>query len=97
MRLADSPATRVHEDIELELKKLIVEALVLEDLSPESIDSMAPLFIDGLGLDSLDALEISLVIEERYGVRLGEDADQNREIFESVRSLANFVTDNRTD
>lgn len=97
MRLADSPATPVHEDIELELKKLIVEALVLEDLSPESIDSMAPLFIDGLGLDSLDALEISLVIEERYGVRLGEDADQNREIFESVRSLANFVTDNRTD
>lgn len=95
--MADSPATRVHEDIELELKKLIVEALVLEDLSPESIDSMAPLFIDGLGLDSLDALEISLVIEERYGVRLGEDADQNREIFESVRSLANFVTDNRTD
>ncbi|MEE2775276.1 MAG: phosphopantetheine-binding protein [Acidobacteriota bacterium] len=95
--MADSPATRVREDIELELKKLIVEALVLEDLSPESIDSMAPLFIDGLGLDSLDALEISLVIEERYGVRLGEDADQNREIFESVRSLANFVTDNRTD
>ncbi|MCG8591441.1 MAG: phosphopantetheine-binding protein [Proteobacteria bacterium] len=82
--------------LELELKKMIVEALVLEDVAPEEIESDAPLFVEGLGLDSIDALELAMVLEERYGVTLSEDPDENRQIFESVRSLAAFVSDHRT-
>jgi acyl carrier protein len=85
------------EEIELELKKLVVETLALEDVSPENIESMAPLFVEGLGLDSIDALELAMVLEERYGVQLGEDPDENREIFQSISSLADFVVKNRSD
>ncbi len=79
-----------------ELKKMIIEALVLEDVTPEEIDLEAPLFIEGLGLDSIDALELAMVLEERYGVRLHEDPDENRKVFASVKSLAAFVDANRT-
>jgi acyl carrier protein len=85
------------EEIELELKKLVVETLALEDVAPEDIESGAPLFVEGLGLDSIDALELAMVLEERYGVVLGEDPDQNREIFRSIQSLAHFVSENRSD
>jgi acyl carrier protein len=85
------------EEIELELKKLVVETLALEDVSPENIESTAPLFVEGLGLDSIDALELAMVLEERYGVQLGEDPDENREIFRSISSLAAFVVENRSD
>ena len=85
------------EEIELELKKLVVETLALEDVSPENIESTAPLFVEGLGLDSIDALELAMVLEERYGVQLGEDPDENREIFHSISSLAAFVVENRSD
>jgi acyl carrier protein len=85
------------EEIELELKKLVVETLALEDVSPENIESTAPLFVEGLGLDSIDALELAMVLEERYGVQLGEDPDENREIFQSISSLAAFVVENRSD
>lgn len=85
------------DEIELELKKLIVETLALEDVSPEDIDSAAPLFVEGLGLDSIDALELAMVLEERYRVQLGEDPDENREIFQSVQTLANFVANNRSN
>ena len=77
--------------LELELKHLIVDALALEDLTPDSIDSSAPLFSDGLGLDSIDALEIAMVLEQQYGVTVDDDEDANRERFASVRSLAEFV------
>ena len=83
--------------IEFEIKKLIVTTLELEDVVPEQIESDAPLFIEGLGLDSIDALELAMVLEERYGVQLSEDPDENREIFESVRSLAAFVVENRSN
>ncbi len=79
-----------------ELKKLIIEVLVLEDVTPEEIDDEAPLFVDGLGLDSIDALELAMVMEERYGVRLSEDPDENRRVFASVNSLTAFVDANRT-
>jgi acyl carrier protein len=81
--------------LETDLKTMIVEALVLEDVAPADIDSEAPLFIEGLGLDSIDALELAMVLEERYGVKLAEDPDANREHFASVRSLATFVAANR--
>lgn len=84
------------ESLEAELKELIIEALVLEDLAPQDIDASQPLFVDGLGLDSIDALEIAVVLESRYGVVIGEDADLNRERFSCVRSLARFVAESRT-
>jgi len=77
--------------LESELKRLIVEALVLEDISPDEIESDAPLFVEGLGLDSIDALELAMALEERFGVKIEDDPDENRRIFASVRSLAEFV------
>lgn len=84
------------ETLERELKKLIVEALLLEDVAPDDIDSEAPLFVEGLGLDSIDALEIAMVLEQRYGVAPDEDGEANRERFACVRSLAAYVADART-
>ena len=79
------------EALEAEIKKLIVEALALEDVAPEDIDTEAALFVEGLGLDSIDALELAMVLEERYGVHIEDDPEQNAQIFASVRSLAEFV------
>jgi acyl carrier protein len=78
-----------------ELKELIVDTLVLEDVTASDIETDAPLFREGLGLDSIDALEIAMVLEERYGVTLDDDSEKNQMIFASVRSLAAFVTENR--
>lgn len=83
------------EDLELEIKRLIVQSLNLEGVAPESIDSSAPLFVEGLGLDSIDALELAMALRQKYGVRTGTDEATNRKIFASVRSLAEFVTANR--
>lgn len=83
------------ESLEQEIKELIIEALVLEDLTPAEIEPEAALFVEGLGLDSIDALELAMALEERYGVKIGDDPDQNRMIFASVRALANFVQENR--
>lgn len=78
-----------------EIKKLIVEALALEDVAPDEIETGAPLFVEGLGLDSIDALELAMALEERFGVEIGEDPDENRAIFASVASLAAFVARSR--
>lgn len=79
-----------------ELKELIVKTLALEDITPAEIETDAPLFVDGLGLDSIDSLEIAMVLEERYGATLDDDPEVNRKIFDSVRSLGVFVTENRS-
>lgn len=83
------------EDLELEIKRLIVESLNLEGVAPESIDTAAPLFGEGLGLDSIDALELAMALRQRYGVRTTSDEATNRKIFASVRSLAAFVAQHR--
>lgn len=83
------------ENLELEIKRLIVQSLNLEGVAPESIDSAAPLFVEGLGLDSIDALELAMALRQRYGVRTTADEATNRRIFSSVRSLAEFVAANR--
>jgi len=83
------------EALHQEIKALIVETLMLEDVTAEAIETDAPLFGEGLGLDSIDSLEIAMVLEENYGVILDEDPDTNREIFQSVASLARFVQGNR--
>ena len=79
------------QSLEFRLKKLIVEALILEDLKPEDIETEAPLFVEGLGLDSIDALELALAIHQEFGVRTTQGDERNREIFYSVKSLANFI------
>ncbi len=83
------------EALDAELKELIVKTLALEDMAAAEIETDAPLFGDGLDLDSIDALEIAMVLEERYGVTLGDDPEENQRIFQSVRSLANFIVESR--
>jgi acyl carrier protein len=74
-----------------DLAVLVVEALSLEDVDPERVDVTAPLFGGGLGLDSLDILEISLVIQQRYGVKLKADDPNNEAIFASLQCLADHI------
>jgi len=83
------------EALEQELKELIIDALALEDITPGEIDSEAALFVEGLGLDSIDALELAMALEERYEVKIGDDPEMNQRIFASVRNLAAFVEENR--
>jgi acyl carrier protein len=83
------------DQLENEIKKLIIDLLALEDVTPADIEPEAALFVEGLGLDSIDALEIAMALEERYGVKIGDDPEQNQQIFASVRALAGFVSESR--
>jgi len=82
------------EELILELKKEIIEALNLEDVSPEDIDNDAPLFGEGLGLDSIDALELIVLMEKKYGIKL-ENPNKGKEVFKSVAVMAKYVAENR--
>jgi acyl carrier protein len=82
--------------IEQEIKELIISTLRLEDVSPESIDASAPIFGEGLGLDSIDALELGVAIQKKYGIKITADADENRRYFSSVSNLARFVQERRS-
>lgn len=84
-----------NRELETELKCLIVEVLALEDVRPEEIGTDDPLFVETLGLDSIDALEVSMEVEERYGVVFHDDPQRNESIFQSVRTLAAFIAENR--
>jgi acyl carrier protein len=88
-------ANKKMDDIEDELKHVIVETLALQDVEPGDIDGEAALFGGGLALDSIDALELSVAIGRRYGVVIKADDERNREIFRSVRSLAAFIASER--
>ncbi|WP_137818670.1 MULTISPECIES: phosphopantetheine-binding protein [unclassified Pseudomonas] len=79
-------------DLQLEIKTLIIEALGLEDLGPDDIDAEMSLFGEGLGLDSVDALELGLAIQKRFGFKIDADAKDTRKHFTNVASLAVFVT-----
>jgi acyl carrier protein len=80
---------------ELELAQLLVESLNLEDVEAGAIDPEAPLFNTGLGLDSIDALELALAISKQYGFQLRSDNDENRRIFASLRALSAHVEANK--
>jgi acyl carrier protein len=82
------------EDLILKLKTEIIEVLNLEDVKPEDIDENAPLFGEGLGLDSIDALEFIVLMEKEYGIKLN-DPNQGKEILKSVKVLAEYITANR--
>jgi acyl carrier protein len=84
--------TTTVNDTEQAIKELIIEALNLEDMSPDDIETEAPLFGDGLGLDSIDALELGVAIRRKYDVNLDVDSEEIRGHFESVASLARFVS-----
>ena len=83
------------EQLILQLKKEIIEVLNLEEVTPEDIDNDAPLFGDGLGLDSIDALELIVMLEKNYGIKLKDPAKGN-EIFQSINVMAKYVAENRT-
>ena len=82
-------------DLELEVARTIVDALNLEDVRAEDIDPEEPLFREGLGLDSIDALEIALAISMKYGFQIRSDDDDNTKIFASLRALSQHVEENR--
>ncbi len=81
--------------LEQEIKELIISSLALEDITPQDIDSAAPLFVDGLGLDSIDALELGLALQKKYGVSMSADSEQTRQHFSSVNALVAFVSGHR--
>ncbi|WP_448761133.1 phosphopantetheine-binding protein [Acinetobacter tandoii] len=74
-----------------ELKQMIIDVLALEDISIEDIDTDAPLFGDGLGLDSIDALELGLALKKRYGIHLNAESTETKEYFKSIQSLEALV------
>ena len=77
-----------------EIKQLIIDVLQLEDITPADIDSDAPLFGDGLGLDSIDALELGVAIQKRYGITLSANSEETRRHFASVRTLGVLIQSN---
>lgn len=82
------------DNLILQLKNQIIEVLNLEDMTPEDIDAEAPLFGDGLGLDSIDALELIVLLEREYGIKLSNPAEGKR-IFKSIASIADYISKNR--
>jgi acyl carrier protein len=76
------------------LKEEIIEVLNLEEMEPEDIETDAPLFGDGLGLDSIDALELIVLLEKNYGIKI-EDPKDGRKIFFSIRTMAEYITENQ--
>ena len=88
------PATQL--PAERELAELIINAVNLEGVHAQDVDPEAPLFGAGLGLDSIDALELALEISKRYGFQLRSDDEENRRIFASLRSLSDYIQKNRT-
>lgn len=79
------------EEIETKLKETVVSALDLEDLTPADIETDVPLFGEGLGLDSIDALELGMAVKKAFGVSFSSNPADNKQIFRSVRTLVDYV------
>lgn len=77
--------------LEQELKELIISSLELEDITADDIDSNEALFVEGLGLDSIDALELGLAIKKKYGITMSSEGEENKKHFASVSALADFI------
>jgi acyl carrier protein len=82
------------EELTEKLKKEVIEVLNLEDVKPEDIDVNAPLFGDGLGLDSIDALELIVLLEKNYGIKI-EDPKEGRKIFTSIQTMADYILEHQ--
>ena len=85
-----------HIQLEQEIKELIISSLALEDIKPLDIESNEALFVNGLGLDSIDALELGLALQKKYGVTVSSDSEETRKHFGSVNALTSFVKSQRT-
>ena len=79
------------EETAAKIKEIIVSSLDLEDIAPNEIETDAPLFGEGLGLDSIDALELGMAVKKAFGVTFSKDAAENKKVFHSVKSLADHV------
>jgi acyl carrier protein len=82
-------------DLEMEVAQLIVDALNLEDITAEEIEPEEALFREGLGLDSIDALELSMAVSQKYGFKIESDNKENAEIFSSLRALSKHIEENQ--
>jgi len=82
------------EELVAKLKMDIIESLNLEDMAPDEIDTDLPLFVEGLGLDSIDALELIVLLEKKYGLKI-DTAEQGKQVLHSVRSMADYIEQNR--
>ncbi len=80
-----------------EIKDLIIKTLELDEITPEDIVDDEPLFIDGLGLDSIDALELGMALKKQYNIVMDSNKEKNKQYFASVNTLAEFVRNNRND
>ena len=85
------------DDLISQLKTMLIEGLRLEDIQPDDISPDAPLFGEGLGLDSIDALEIGVMLSRQFGIKITSNDKRNNQIFSSLRSLAEFIADNRSE
>lgn len=94
--MRDDAGPGVDEALRLEVAEMMIDALVLEDITADEIDPEAPLFGDGLGLDSIDALELSFAIAQKYGFKLRSEDERNNEIFASLNALTGHIAANRT-
>ena len=83
-------------DLQREVAELMIECLNLEEITADEITPDAPLYGEGLGLDSIDVLEVALVVSKRYGLQLRADNANNQHIFSSLRSLSDYIADQRT-
>ncbi|MCX9157662.1 phosphopantetheine-binding protein [Niveibacterium sp. 24ML] len=83
------------DELYKEIKQMIIDCLDLEDISVDDIDTHAPLFGEGLGLDSIDALELGVALQKQYGITLSADSRETRDHFASVAALAELVKANR--
>tara|TARA_R110000868_G_scaffold61059_4_gene185721 strand:+ start:17196 stop:17456 length:261 start_codon:yes stop_codon:yes gene_type:complete len=83
------------DDLAEELKKLLIETLDLEEIGPEDIETEAPLFGDGLGLDSIDALELGVAIQKRYDIKIDTTSEDIGKWFHSIESLSKFIAEGR--
>lgn len=82
------------EQLMTELKQSVINHLKLQDVTPEQIDNDAPLFGAGLGLDSIDALELIVLLQQDYGIKI-KNAEEGKSVFRSIRTMADFITQNR--
>ena len=84
-------------ELKLQLKQLIINSLDLEDVSIDDIDDSEPLFVDGLGLDSIDALELGLAIKKEFNVKIDANSEQTKAHFASINALAEFIEQSRNN